>query len=113
MTEDVKAALLKAAEVIESNGWIQNEFYDCSQASSGTPRTKRRVCAAGALNLAILGDPESVAIDYRGDGHLLHLAQSAIEPHLPASVPLAEWNDAEGRTAEEVVALFRRAAEAA
>jgi hypothetical protein len=112
MTEDVKAALLKAAEVIETNGWTQGQYYDYRQAAAGTPMNECRVCAAGALCLAILGDPRIPDFNAGASG-LFYQARREVSKRLPVFEALTEWNDAEGRTAEEVAAFFRRVAEAA
>lgn len=89
--------LLKAADVIERLGWCQNNL----QSPDG------RVCFAGAMKLASYG-----TIWPEGPG--------AIQPTMEAAWTRFErfvgtdraskWNDADGRTQDEVVAKLRAVA---
>ena len=77
-----RALLLKAANMIETHGWIQGA------ASNG-----HGFCALGAICLT--GENYCAAID----------ALHRIVPQI------MDWNDAPGRTKEEVIATLRKAAE--
>lgn len=87
-----KEALNAAADYIEQNGWFQDEPAD---AGDGT------ACAIWAL--------DEVAGGFYND------ARNALVNHLglrELRLSVIQWNDAPGRTKEEVIAAFRAAAEA-
>ncbi|WIF20579.1 hypothetical protein SEA_JFLIX2_89 [Rhodococcus phage Jflix2] len=96
-------SLRRAADLIEKHGWIQGDYGDMSQG----------YCAIGALSRAAL----ATASDGTYDGSL-HLLEAAIPTTFPDNPNtwsgkfsrVVEWNDTPGRTREEVLQLFRKAA---
>jgi hypothetical protein len=98
---NVKEALQRAADHIETVGWTQRQAFD---RSDDRPLDACPACALGALDLACFAPNyrEGSLEAYREGVQLLRDATGAI------AIP--EWNDAPGRTKEEVVAAFRKAA---
>jgi hypothetical protein len=101
----VHKVLLEAADLIEQRGWTQGTF----QGSDG------RLCAHGAIHMAVFDKP-----DYFGehDAPLVlavwcrlrnYLLAKGVEPDLVRRGCMS-WNDAPGRTKEEVVQAMRDAA---
>jgi hypothetical protein len=86
-TRDV---LLHAALLIEERGWNQGSYQQDG-----------RLCLLGAINLAQTG---------RHDKWNDMEATLAVRGVLPTSC--GDWNDAPGRTAAEVIAALRAAADA-
>lgn len=98
-----RAVLLKAAEHIERHGWQQNEY-----GQNGRP-----CCAAGAM-MQVTNHLSSMRVLTRSFVALvrhLGLKQAPNDlsyNHLVGSI--ANWNDAPGRTGDEVIAALRAAA---
>jgi len=88
----VRDVLLHAALLIEERGWCQGLY----EAPDG------RLCAIGALSVASGGDAD-IYVGGAADEALARIVCTAYIPH---------WNDATGRTAAEVIAALRAAAEA-
>jgi hypothetical protein len=108
MSEEAKVALLEAANVIEAQGWTQGYYWDIEQANSGIPVHLCRVCAMGALNIAIHGSPDDLA---KGTGErVANECFAAVRKEIGRAM-IAAWNDDDERTAEEVISALRRAAE--
>lgn len=90
--------LLKAAALIEDRGWCQ-----------GTQKDARgRMCAIGAINEA------EGNLD---DGRCMPITKAGLEANKrlcavvsPGDFGPAWWNNADGRTAEEVISTMRRIA---
>lgn len=102
----------KAADHIERVGWYQGDLYDQAQAK-GTPREECRVCTIGALNVALYGKP-SYPMEALGTPGAQDVESFfANQLGLAAQVSIADWNDDEDRTAAQVTAALRKAAEAA
>jgi hypothetical protein len=110
---------LKAAQVIESNGHAKGDFYNIPESSYGISlgRCEWPVCALGALSIAVFGDPYPPRENQ--DGHTEFAAIAArlnaridfnAEPQVEPMVRIANWNDAEERTAADVIAVFERTA---
>jgi hypothetical protein len=94
--KSVLYTLKKGKEAIEKYGWIQGNM--------GRPNLG--YCAMGAIN-----DQRVSHVDYKSAIHALWVElppgnydESELSPH-----PIAQWNDAEGRTKEEVLALYDKA----
>ncbi len=86
-TEPWRIALNDAADCIERRGWIQRRLSD-----------EHGVCALAALVFS---------------GHYdCQEAREKLKIHISGKpwLSLADWNDAPGRTKEEVIAAFRNAA---
>ncbi len=87
-TEPWRKALNDAADYIEKHDWRQGALVDIDG----------KVCALGAI----------VFSGHYDDAE----AREALKKYLSGTpwVSIAEWNDAPGRTKEEVIAAFRNAA---
>lgn len=83
-----KQALLDAAQYIRDHGWCQGRFYDGD-----------RVCLLGALIVSTQGRQEYAAA-----------AAALYQANGPVSSDAHDWNDAPGRTKEEVIAALEQAA---
>ena len=112
MSAEIAAILDEAAYIIESNGWIQGDYINQRQIDDGQGPEDCAACARGAINMAAGGPPDN---DYlRGAQE----ASNAVEEWLVYSgslgeaLSLVEWNDADGRTAADVIAALRGAAQA-
>jgi hypothetical protein len=87
--------VLSVAKGLVANGWIQGELYD----------DHGNYCVMGALY-------EAEATDRGFADALVSLCGAAAVDCVNSGVgkhPIADWNDAPGRTQAEVVALFDRA----
>lgn len=101
--------LRRAAEVLDERGWAQTDYEDIDGC----------VCALGALSVVVYGDPYPPDDDLRVAVEAVALG--ALEAHLKigfdrpayAGEAVAKWNDAMGRTVDEVKAAFLAAAERA
>jgi hypothetical protein len=80
--------LAKAADLIEARGWIQQEF-----------ETPHGVCALGAMQRITYGFEIRMECEDR--------ARLALETEIGEAITI--WNDAPGRTKEEVVTALRNA----
>lgn len=90
-----KGVLRAAARYIEEHGWYQGDYA----APDGA------VCALGAINVVVTGSPYDL-----GDGvdrDLTLAAANVIENRLGSIGPISWWNDAPGRTKDEVLAVLR------
>ena len=111
-TATIADVLNEAARIIRRNGWHQGFYYDRSQNAYGTRFDQCRVCARGAINLAV-APPDSE--DLRRQAIY---AVAAVERWLDTNRPqddtysLAAWNDEAGRTVDEVLAALEYAARA-
>ncbi|MFD6149420.1 MULTISPECIES: hypothetical protein [unclassified Streptomyces] len=106
MNPTQNASLLdRAAAHIERFGWTQGFLYD---TSSPRPLNQCPVCAVGAMYMASIGTPEPNSVD--DELHALELAKP-VEEHLGLNEgELPDWNDAPGRTKNEVAAALRATA---
>lgn len=95
MTAQVAADLRAAADLLDREGWTQERFYDYDTGCR---------CVAGALR-------ESVPDGGRWAYTVEALARHVGVPPFPTSI--YDWNDDSGRTADEVIAALRAAADAA
>lgn len=93
-----------AAAHIERVGWLQEDYYE-----HGKPATDCRVCAMGAINVALFGHPFPPEDDNAylttcelGDTILAHLGVLGLD--------LAAWNDEPHRTQDDVTTAMRETA---
>ncbi|QFP95811.1 hypothetical protein SEA_CHERRYONLIM_58 [Gordonia phage CherryonLim] len=122
----------KAAEVLEKDGWCKGDlhrqevlhYYDTETGQVTEQQVITRHCALGAIDVAVLG-PQEINLhstlsevptgsrDARVQA-MKYLTQYLEEHFLPAdpyaidgmsSIP--QWNDAKGRTAQEVIDFLR------
>lgn len=87
----VKEQLQLAKKAIETRGWIQN-FYEVGKEGVGP------MCLVGAGLVAALGD-EFMSCNFYDDLQCLVTALGFTVPN-----EAFKWNDAPGRTREEVIA---------
>lgn len=119
MTAQVAADLRAAADVLERDGWVQGIYHDVIDGSVCH-------CAEGAIALAIGQHVHSD--DVPGDDYTFldmgwwartsktlwarrEAAEGALQVLTDGDV--VHWNDAPGRTAAEVIAALRAAADRA
>lgn len=84
---EVRDVLLGAAEVIAERGWCQGRYLDSSGA----------VCIEGSLRRAAQPSHD-------------HLFEACLAVDRNVGRDIVAWNDAPGRTAEEVIAKLREVA---
>jgi hypothetical protein len=87
--------LQRARQIIEETGWIQ-----CHLA------TRYGYCMLGALRMAEFGTP-NIGRNPLDDTDMEKIVSRALR--LPRDQKLHQWNDAIGRTKEEVLAAFDKA----
>jgi hypothetical protein len=110
MTAQVAADLRAAADVLERDGWTQFQFHEVSVDAC-------KHCALGAIASAVTGDfwPRVEQLTQvessRFHDARLSLSNHLLSNRLPRSV--TSFNDAPGRTASEVIAALRAAADVA
>lgn len=92
-----RKVLLEAAERIERQGWCQYQFCD----------QRGRMCVSGAI-YQIVRLPRYHGWFLDGFTDTARLAQRIMEENLQCS--MAEWNDEEGRTKQQVVDKLREVA---
>jgi hypothetical protein len=104
----VHKVLLNAADLIEQRGWTRGIHQDA----------EGRLCVHGAINVAVLGMPcVGNIVIFRLDEFLTgawvqlrdYLLAKGVEPD-SVSAGCIIWNDAPGRTKEEVLQALREAA---
>lgn len=111
--------LRKAADEIRRRGWWQGDFAQpyVGSGDEGDWYQNCPVCLWGAVNAAAQdGDPWWRTRDERRD--LGRAAQLVVKAGGGAAddegdYHVASWNDTEGRTVEEVLGAFEKAAQAA
>lgn len=101
MTHDYRDVLLKAASIVEQ-GWCQGSAYRNAKGDPCAWDEAVASCAAGALTRAAIEESDDWGPGYFG-------AMVALRLVIPD--PVEVWNDTFGRTADEVAAAMRRAAE--
>lgn len=116
----------KAAEIIERDGWIQGKYYQTDRHNPKSDQAANEhgpCCQAGAISRAAYGtawasyaeradNREAQEASSRADRYMrLYLVREgkAVGEH---ASPI-EWNDRPNRTADEVTAALRGAAEMA
>lgn len=106
---EIAAILDKAADHIDKVGLFQGELYEGRYSTSATSLTECRVCAIGALNVALHGTPH-FGLDLAANEVTAHDVADFYLRDRIGGVELAEWNDMPGRTQGDVTGLFRKAA---
>lgn len=106
---EIAGVLNKAADHLDRVGLTKGYLYDEDQADAGTPRTDCRVCAVGAINVAVHGLPSySVTQVSDEQQELGAVAQEALAAHLDlGTTTVPQWNDAKARQKRQVVKAFR------
>lgn len=97
--EDILCTLLAARTLIDCEGWTQEDYARDSEGQCVDYTDPNAVCFC-ALGAVYVSNSNS---DVRAwvNGHLQDV--------IPPSRYVHEWNDAHGRTKEEVLAAFDRA----
>ena len=99
--EQIRETAKRAAEVLRQRGWCQGMF--CANLDGTGP-----VCLMGAVSVAGGDGPN---YGFRGQRRDLHVAiADRVERSLDLRGSVAGWNDAPGRTADEVIAVLERVA---
>lgn len=104
VSAQVAADLRAAADVLERDGWIRGSLHKLASCGGGH-------CALGAIHVATgvvddWGEEAQTAYQRAAD------AERLLTRHLNIG-PLPAWNDRPGRTADEVIAALRDAADRA
>lgn len=99
----VKQILLDAAERLETHGWTQG----VSQDKDG------RCCAVGAISAVIYKNYDNFLGYTTNPKHHTAIIQEVFKPihAILGEYMIIPWNDTPGRTADEVIAMIRKAAE--
>ena len=103
---EIAAVLDKAMAHMERVGHAKGYLYDETEADKGTPLTDCPVCAWGAINYAVHGEPRPATDGTPADYALTQAAGDAVKRHLDVRL-LSEWNDAKGRQKRQVTKAFR------
>jgi hypothetical protein len=109
------AVLMRAAKVIEANGWCQNSFLDLAAACYAADPRDVPVCAAGAIRVAAGHDPDDGGAEVpamRVFAYWLAATGAAGAAGADPVERIGFWNDDPARTATEVAAELRQAAAA-
>jgi hypothetical protein len=106
---------LKAAEVIRTNGHYKGAYFGLTEGCVGIELSanERPVCVAGALSVVIYGHPqpwEDSDFDKAAADFASRTLTTFDEGNPVAS--LADWNDSDRRTADDVIAALEQAAKA-
>ena len=104
MSAETAAILEEAANVIRRNGWCQGAYF---VPEANKAREDCRVCAVGAINVALHKDAPVVLPSQVDTWRIAE----AVEYHLGLE-DLVDWNDNPDRTAEQVIAALEGAARA-
>lgn len=114
----VPDVLTAAADVIEQRGWLQGSFSIRAYDEYGEPDgfiENAPVCVRGAISLAAAAGYLDETTELT-DECVERLARHLDAEHATATgarIAVAVWNDAPGRTADEVVTALRATAEEA
>lgn len=102
----------KAADVIRSNGHYKGAYWGRPETGVGVELSAAEcpVCTVGALSIVTTGFP--TPLHDEADTVIVDLASRMFGPvnEAAAVVRIAEWNDVEERTADDVIELFEQAA---
>ncbi|NUT23814.1 MAG: hypothetical protein HOV77_32015 [Hamadaea sp.] len=101
--------LRDAATYLQVYGWTTDNYYDRSTAAAFPP-----ACASGAIYYAACGVAYPATLDgldsyYEAEDFFVrHLGLNPKQSDLP----IADWNDRDGQTADTVITALRSAADA-
>lgn len=115
---------LRAADILETNGWIQGDSVGTGDGQDHLPPARRRCCVDTALRLAaleetpdrgpdtgVLDDPPDTAVDTERAFASWLLARGHWHDHSTGDSfdveIVAAWQDAHGRTLRQVTAALR------
>lgn len=97
-----RSLILKAAEIIEKKGWVQNHLYE-----------EGSFCTVGALLKADGVPVKDIKDEFFNVSRACEIAQSKITDHLWTVYDdqnIETWNDSPGQTADKVVGVLREIA---
>lgn len=103
--EQTAKDLRDCADLIEKNGWTQGEFY---KEVEGVEPPDCPVCSIGAIFTVVEGNPVGGGGEWASIQRAM-AAKTAMYRQVDDNVIV--WNDAPGRTAEEVISAFRACAD--
>jgi hypothetical protein len=106
-TAEVADVLDKAIAHMDRVGHFKGYLYDEEQADNGTPLKDCPVCAWGAINFAVHGEPRPAAEGTPAAYALAQAAGDAVRANLELKGLLSEWSDAKGRQKRQVTKAFR------
>lgn len=89
--------LEKSAEVIRKRGHCRYKLED----------DRGRVCAVGALNMVLTGDPQMWPCDHTFEDNAQNFLINNV---IPDNINLVAWNNRVDRTAQEVIEAFTEGA---
>lgn len=104
--QQVVSDLRAIANLIEKNGWTRGEFYT---EVEGLEPPDCPVCSMGAIYTVAEGHPAGGSGEWAAVQRVVQ-AKIAMDKYVSGNV--ISWNDAPGRTAEEVISAFRDCADA-
>lgn len=106
--DELGQVLLKARDIIRTNGWCQNAYMDYDNPDDWVEMKKSpKVCLLGAINVACGGMPDQDEVRTEADVWILNIEERMGIPH---DLTLPNWNDATDRTQQEVEERLERAA---
>jgi hypothetical protein len=111
-----------AALYLERHGWTQGDYYDYSDTDGTGSGLTPKACAHGAIAIAAYGSPVEIPSHAnRAERPDFAVAAAIFDDYIRVVVaPTTDdpddlagiwWNDADGRTATEVIAALRAAAD--
>jgi hypothetical protein len=126
--EPTPADILRgAARYLQLHGWRQDGLYGDDEFTTDTPSRTPAACALGAIGMAAFGhripnhyDESAEWAAYRQSSNILddYLTLTCAKDTVPIldanyadGVSVGDWNDAPGRTAEQVIAALNAAAD--
>lgn len=109
-TKPVSEILEDAADYLEANGWLQDDYVASYEGDNFSPLDKhgRSACALGALTL-VQEMPTWVSKDNPAVVALADHLKFHVEGHDPDD-DIMSWNDDVQRTPQEVLDAFRACA---
>lgn len=102
----VAADLRAAADVLERDGWTQGDYV-------GPDRCR---CIVGAVTLVLGGDDGEASVPFANASRMSavrRFVNEQIDGYSADWFDVVDWNDDPGRTAVEVIAALRAAADTA
>ncbi len=121
--ESTPADILRgAARYLRLHGWTQGSLYADAPPVTAAPVIGPAACAQGAIGMAAFGRRIQDADENCAEWRDYQRASNALADHLELAgatrwnhdgdpISVGDWNDAAGRTAEEVIAALNAAAE--
>lgn len=117
MSIDLAAVYMKAANIIRTNGHTKGDFFSRPESGVGIELSAHECppCIAGAISVALTDWPVPMGELDDFNAAILRLTELLGLPPNPLLLPvgrLAEWNDVDERTQDDVIAALENAAKA-